>query len=60
MSPEGKIPWITLNREHIPDSQFCIEFMINKYDKDLSSHLNPVDKAIARSFLKLAEKSLFW
>lgn len=37
-----------------------IEFLIKKYDKDLSAHLSPVDKAVARSFLKLNEESLRW
>lgn len=60
MSPKGKIPWITLNGEHYSDSQFVIEFLIKKYNKDLSAHLSPAEKALARSFLKLNEESLRW
>ena len=60
MSPKGKIPWITLNGEDISDSEFCIEFLKEKFNKDLSSHLTPVEKAIARAFFKLNEESLRW
>ena len=59
-SPKGKIPWISFNNEDISDSQFCIEFLMKKYDKDLSSHLSPIEKSIARAFLKLNEESLRW
>ena len=60
LSPKGKIPWITLNGEDISDSQFCIEFLMKKFDKDLSSHLSLVEKGIARAFLKMAEESMRW
>jgi hypothetical protein len=32
----------------------------DKFDKDLSSHLTPYEKAIARAFLKLNEESMRW
>ena len=54
------MPWITFNGEDISDSEFCIKFLKEKFNKDLSSHLTPVEKAIARSFLKLHEESLRW
>ncbi len=38
-SPKGKIPWITYNGEHISDSHFCINYLIEKFGKDLSNHL---------------------
>ena len=60
MSPKGKIPWITLNGEDISDSDFCIKFLKEKLNKDLSSHLSPAEKAIARAFLKLNEESMRW
>lgn len=60
LSPKGKIPWISFNQEIIADSEFCISYLKNKYNVDLSSHLSPVDKAIARAFLKLNEESLRW
>ena len=59
-SPKGKIPWITYNGEHISDSQFCIDYLIKKFDKDLSEHLTPEEKSLARAFLKLTEESIRW
>jgi hypothetical protein len=31
----GKWPWITLNGEHVTDSQLCVEFVARKLGKDL-------------------------
>ena len=59
-SPKGKIPWITLNGVDVADSQFCIEFLMKHFDKDLSKDLSPLERAIARAFLKLTEESLRW
>ena len=60
MSPKGKIPWITFNGIDISDSDFCIKFMQSQFNKDLSSHLNDVEKAIARAFFKMNEESTRW
>lgn len=59
-SAKGKVPWITYNGIDVSDSQFCIEFLIEKLDKDLSAHLSPYEKSIARAFLKLNEESTRW
>ena len=59
-SPKGKIPWIHLNGQIYSDSQFCIDFLASKYEKDLSKHLSITEKAIERAFIKLTEESLFW
>ncbi len=45
LSPKGKILWMTLNGEHVSDSQFCIDLLIKKYSKDLSAHLSPASRA---------------
>ncbi len=42
------------------DSQFIMDYLKDKYDKDLSKNLSQTDKAIERAFLKLTEESLFW
>lgn len=59
MSSKGKIPWITLNGNNVADSQFCIEYLGEKLDKDLNSGIiNNLELAAARAFLKLVEGSL--
>ena len=59
-SPKGQVPWITLNGVEVSDSQFSIEYLAKYFGKDLSDHLNLVEKSISRGFLKLAETSLHW
>jgi hypothetical protein len=54
------VPWITFNGEDIPDSQFCIEYLGKKFDKDLSKPFSARDQGAARAFLKMTEESLFW
>lgn len=60
MGPKGKVPWITYNGVDIPDSQFVIEYLGDKFGKDFSSTFSPKDQGAARAFLKMAEESLFW
>lgn len=59
-STKGKVPWITYNGIEVADSQFCIEFLAEKLDKNLSAHLSPYERSIARAFLKLNEESARW
>jgi hypothetical protein len=54
------MPWITLNGEDIADSQFCIDFLAKKYNKDLSASFEAREQAVARAFLQMGEGSLIW
>ena len=54
------MPWITLNEYELGDSFFIIEYLSDKFGKDLSRHLNLTQKAVSRSILKLSEESLYW
>ncbi len=54
------MPFITLNGEEVADSQFCIEYLANRLGKDLSEHLNSVEKSIARALFKMTEESTRW
>ena len=59
-SPKGKAPWITLNDVNVSDSQFCIEYLTEKYGKDLSDGLTVIEKSIGRAFIKMIEESFKW
>ena len=59
-SAKGKIPWIEFNGTPIADSQFVIEFLIDKLNKNLSEHLTDAERGIERAFFKMTEESLFW
>jgi hypothetical protein len=37
-----------------------MEYLIKKFDKDLSKDLTPLEKSMARAFMKLAEESSRW
>ncbi|XP_060564136.1 failed axon connections homolog isoform X2 [Ruditapes philippinarum] len=59
-SSKGKTPWIEVNGQAIPDSQFAIEFIKKKFGVDSNINLSEDDKAVARAFLKLTEENLYW
>ena len=59
-SSKGKLPFITFNGIDVADSFFCIEYLTKTLGKDLSDHLNLVEKSIARTFFKTTEESLHW
>lgn len=59
-SSKGKMPWIEINGVQIADSQFIIEHLSKKLNKDLSQYLSDSDRGIERAFLKMTEESLFW
>ena len=60
MSKKGQSPFILLNGEEIPDSNFIIEHLCKYFNKDPYPGLTEVDKAIARAFLKMIEENTTW
>jgi len=60
LGPKGKAPWITLNGIDVADSQFCIEYLAQVFDKDLSKNFSELDQACARAFMKMNEESTVW
>ena len=60
MGPKNKCPWITLNGEEYSDSQFIMEMLATKYNKDLNKNLTEEELAIARAFLVMADEHLYW
>lgn len=60
LSSKGKCPFITFNGAEIDDSQFCIDYLKDYFNKDLNKHLSEEERAIARAFVKMTEESLYW
>lgn len=54
------MPWMTLNGEDMADSQLCLEFLAQKFNKDFSSHLTSEELAVARAMQIMAEEHLQW
>ena len=60
MSSKWKTPWITYNGVDVAYSQFCIEYLNNKFSVDLNKDLSAVDRSVARAFQKMVEEELYW
>ena len=54
------MPWMTLNGEHIADSQICLELLARKFNKNFSGHLTPEEQAVSRAMQIMAEEHLLW
>ena len=57
-SKKSKMPMILDNGELVEDSTFIIEHLKQKHGIDLDKHLNQEQKAIAKAFQWLCEKSI--
>ena len=52
LSSQGLIPFIKLNNYTVEDSQKCIEYLTEVFQKDLNSHLTEEQKALSRILKK--------
>uniref|UniRef100_A0A0B7AYA7 Thioredoxin-like fold domain-containing protein n=1 Tax=Arion vulgaris TaxID=1028688 RepID=A0A0B7AYA7_9EUPU len=59
-SPKGKVPFITYNGELVSDSQFCIEYLNKKLDRDLNKSLTKEERAVAKAIQVMVEEHLYW
>ena len=59
-SEKGQMPFVELNGAQIADSYFIINRLSELFKKSLELHLNGQEVAIARSFDRMIEGSLFW
>ena len=54
-SSQGFIPFIKLNGYQVEDSQKCIEYMGEIFQKDMNAHLTEEQKAAQVAVLKMIE-----
>ncbi|CAL8096583.1 unnamed protein product [Orchesella dallaii] len=54
--PKGKSPWITLNGQHVADSEFIITFLGKKFDKNFSQQSSEVQLATANLVRTMLEE----
>jgi glutathione S-transferase len=47
VGPKGKSPWISINGNHVTDSEFIMEYLNKKFEKDLNQKVDPVTVANA-------------
>ncbi|XP_021372155.1 failed axon connections-like isoform X2 [Mizuhopecten yessoensis] len=59
-SSKKQSPFIMFNEEEMPDSNFIIEYLSKYFKKDTYPGMNPEQKAVGRSFLKMVEENTTW
>ncbi|WP_137937641.1 glutathione S-transferase family protein [Chitinivorax sp. B] len=59
-APKGKLPFIDDGGQIISDSSLIITHLKQRYGDPLDQHLSDADKAIAHTFQRLFEESLYW
>ena len=59
-SPKGKLPYILVAGETIPDSELILEYLDNKTDGGLYGNLSPDEYARGMAYTRLAEDHLYW
>lgn len=57
---KGKSPWMTFNGTDMADSQLCMEHLAKVLDKDMSAHLSPEEKAVARGMRAIIEDHFYF
>lgn len=59
-SPKGKLPYIVDGKTTVGDSQLIIEYLTDKYNIELDSHLSSEQKASAYLIGKSLDENLYW
>jgi len=59
-APKGKLPFIEDNGKTIADSQFIIDYLVNKYGDKLDADLSREQKAIAYLTTKSLDENLYF
>jgi len=60
MSDKQKCPWITVNGQDVSDSQLSVEFLTDKLEKNMDSHLTEEEAATARAVRIMIEEHFYW
>ncbi|XP_061184650.1 failed axon connections homolog [Saccostrea echinata] len=59
-SSKGKVTWIEYNGEEVADSEFCIQFINQKFNVDLDKDFSEEDQAAALAIQRMVDEHLFW
>ena len=59
-SPKGKLPYLLVDGECIPDSELILEYLDGKTDGGLYGELSALEYARGTAFTRLIEDHLYW
>lgn len=59
-APKGKLPFIKIDGQTIPDSEFIIDHLINKYGDSLDKNLTETQKAFSLLLENIFAERLYW
>lgn len=59
-SPRGKMPFIKLDEEFIPDSEMIIDRLDKKYNVDFDAHLSEEQKHLAHTIRRMLEEASYF
>ncbi|XP_021945780.1 failed axon connections homolog isoform X1 [Folsomia candida] len=60
MGPKGKAPWISINSQHIADSELIIDFLRKKFEKNLNGKYTEKEIAIASTVNVMLNEHFLW
>ena len=59
-APKGKMPWLIVDGETIPDSELILDYLNRKTDGGLFGDLTEQEEALGIAFTRLADDHLYW
>ena len=59
-TPKGKLPYLVIEGEAMPDSELIFEYLDNATQGGLYGNLSPAEKAQGTAFMRLVEDHLYW
>jgi len=58
--PKGRFPWISLNGQHLADSELIIQFLTKKFEVKLGSTYTPKELALGGAVRIMMDDHFFW
>jgi glutathione S-transferase len=59
-APKGKLPYLLIDGDKMPDSELILEYLDNKTDGGLFGGLSALEMAQGTAFTRLADDHLYW
>lgn len=60
LGPKGKVPYIVLDGQTVADTDFIVDFLIDRYKLTLNDGLDATQLAIGHAIQQMLEENTFW